>query len=433
MVTKTTATLAEAVLKKTNPELAGIFVPMKLTVIKDRETEDEDGILVYDKMVKNIATYANHQNKVTAADLFSNDPFHIWMEKASKKYFASKGALSTGWYYERARKKYVQEQFKLKGEQLKRFLVKYPKKQIINKEQLAMYLTAVNCHPDIVSKGKNWVFKEFGTEIAREYKKDRALFNEYYFRKCVCAAIIFRTVDSYLTDNMRKPDFWYKPGGYKLNIVPYTIAKIISAIPKGYTLDWQRIWNAQGVSPAFMDEIKKVTVMTNDFINQSRGMIVTEYCKKPDTWITFRDNVPYDLSDRFKSELVSLEEDKEIQTGARKEQKDIDELVIVMDMIKAGPKYWDNLLCLGKRRKVLSNSEEVALYKITEFVRRGLIPQGNNGKVPRKTMELINIVLAIKDKLEAEGIAGDQLLVFDDDYMSDVDVVELSITSNRKV
>ena len=232
---------------------------------------------------------------------------------------------------------------------------------------------------------------------------------------------------------MRKPDFWYKPGGYKLNIVPYTIAKIISAIPNGYTLDWQRIWNAQSVSPAFMDEIKKVTLMTNDFINQSRGMIVTEYCKKPDTWITYRDNVPYDLSDKFKNELVSYEEDKEIQTGARKEQKDIDELVIIMDMIKAGPKFWDNLLCLGKKQKALSNSEEVALYKITDFVRKGLIPQGNNGKVPRKTMELVNIVLAIKDKLEAEGITGDQLPKFDDDYMSDVDVVELNITSNRKI
>lgn len=430
---QTTATLAEAVLKKTNLDLTGIYVPMKLTVIKDRDTEDDDGILVYDKMVKNIATYANHQNKVTAADLFSNDPFHIWMEKASKKYLATKGVLSTGWYYERARKKYDQEQFKLKGEALKRFLIKYPKKQIINKEQLAVYLTAVNCRPDIVSKGKNWVFKEFGTVIAKEYKKDRALFNEYYFRKCVCAAIIFRTVDSYLTDNMRKPDFWYKPGGYKLNIVPYTVSKIISAIPKGYTLNWQQIWNTQSVSPAFMEEIKKVTVITNDFINQSRGMIVTEFCKRPDTWINYRDNVRYNLSDRFKSELVSIEEDKEKQKVAQKDQKDTNELLIIMDMVKAGAQYWDKLLNLGKQRKLLSNSEEVALYKIKEFVKKGLIPQGNNGKVPRKTMELVNIVIAIKEKLEAEGLASNQLPSFDDDYMSDVDVVQINITSNRKI
>lgn len=78
---QTTASLAEAVLKRTNIELDGIYVPMKLTVIEDRETENEDGVRFYDQMVQAIAKYANSQNKVTAADLFSNDPFHIWMEK----------------------------------------------------------------------------------------------------------------------------------------------------------------------------------------------------------------------------------------------------------------------------------------------------------------------------------------------------------------
>ena len=86
---QTTASLAEAVLKKTNRELEGIYVPMKLTVIEDRETEDESGVRFYDSMVQAIAKFANSQNKVTAADLFSNDPFHIWMEKMSKKIWLS--------------------------------------------------------------------------------------------------------------------------------------------------------------------------------------------------------------------------------------------------------------------------------------------------------------------------------------------------------
>lgn len=90
---QTTATLADAVLKKTNVGLEGIYVPMKLTVIEDRETENEDGIRFYDKMVQDIARYANSQNKVTAADLFSNDPFHIWMEKMSKKCLGAPGEI----------------------------------------------------------------------------------------------------------------------------------------------------------------------------------------------------------------------------------------------------------------------------------------------------------------------------------------------------
>lgn len=71
--------------------------------------------------------------------------------------------------------------------------------------------------------------KAFGTEISEIYKKNKEAFNEFYFKKCICAAIIYRTVDSYLEthkDSARKPTgFWYKTGGYKLNIVPYSIAK----------------------------------------------------------------------------------------------------------------------------------------------------------------------------------------------------------------
>ena len=100
-----------------------------------------------------------------------------------------------------------------------------------------MYLTAVACKPHIVSKGKNWVMKEFGEEIGKEYRNDKSVFNEFYFKKCVCAAILFRSVDDYLEtnkDSARRPTgFWYKAGGYKLNIVPFTIAKIISSIPLG--------------------------------------------------------------------------------------------------------------------------------------------------------------------------------------------------------
>lgn len=102
---------------------------MKLTVIEDRETENEDGVRFYDEMVQAIAKYANSQNKVTAADLFSNEPFHIWMERMSKKHLAPPRlfTIPTGWYYERSRKRYQQEQLKLRGDDAKRFQAKFPK------------------------------------------------------------------------------------------------------------------------------------------------------------------------------------------------------------------------------------------------------------------------------------------------------------------
>lgn len=408
---QTTASLAEAVLKKTNTELDGIFVPMKLTVIDDRETENEDGVRFYDQMVQAIAKYANSQNKVTAADLFSNDPFHIWMEKSSKRWLApsAKYAIPTGWYYERSRKRYQQELFKIRSVvDQKRFQAKFPKDQLITKEQLGMYLTTMAQRPHIVAKGKNFVIKEFNTIITQEYRANKAVFNEFYFKKCICAAIIYRTVDNYLETNKdsakKQTGFWYKAGGYKLDIVPYSIAKILHSIPKGYTLNWDYIWNHQMVSPAFMREIELATKMTNDFICDSHGIIVTEYCKKEDTWVAFRDTVSYTPSDRFIDELMPEGLVKEQEESAQKEQKGVDDLKYVMQIIEPGAEYWQKLFVEGVKRGALKYSDQTWLKQAMEFASKGDIPCSSSGKVPYKTMTMAKTVMEIKERLESLGI-----------------------------
>lgn len=407
---QTTATLAEAVLKKTNTELTGIFVPMKLTVIPDRQSEDEDGILLYDRMIQDIARYANSQNRVTPADLFSNDPFHIWMEKSSKKYLAPPVhyAIQTGWYYERSRKKYDQEQVKLHGDALKRFQAKFPKKQIINKEQLAVYLTALAGKPYVVSKGKSWVMKEFGASIRDEYASNKEVFNERYYQRCICAAIIYRGVDSYLEINKKNADFWYKPGGYKGNIVPYTISRIMSAIPKGYTLDWDLIWKKQSIPQGFMKEIQKVTFLTNEFICKSRGLIVSEYCKKESTWISFCDSVKYEPGKEFIDELIPIIDEKAQAKEAKKEQKNINDLEQVTYIIKKGSDYWRKLALAGLQQKLLSDtSDQIYLQQAITMASSGKIPCSANGRVPSKTMTMIKTVKNIEERLLAEGVSID--------------------------
>ena len=409
---QTTASLAEAVLKKTNTDLKGIYVPMKLTVIDDRESEDENGIRFYDAMVQSIAKFANSQNKVTAADLFSNDPFHIQMEQMSKRYLAPPGqsAVPTGWYYERSRKKYKQEQIKLSKDSQKRFQSKFPKSQVITKEQLAMYITTVfSLRPDIVSKGKNWTMKAFGTEISEIYKKNKEAFNEFYFKKCICAAIIYRTVDSYLEthkDSARKPTgFWYKTGGYKLNIVPYSIAKIISSIPEGLSLDWTQRWNKQAISPSFMREIEIVTKMTNDFICDSNGVIVTEYCKKLSTWEEFRDKIGYSPSADFLSELISTAEVKEYEHDAKSDKKDDNNLKNIMAIINRGADYWQNLVRIAQNNRIsVSYQELTAIKQLIDVSVTGKLPITSSGKVPSKVTKAVQLALALEDKLKTEGL-----------------------------
>lgn len=413
---QTTASLSEAVLKRTNTTLEGIYVPMKLTVIDDRETENENGVRFYDEMVQSIAKFANSQNKVTAADLFSNDPFHIQMEKMSKRYFAPPGqsAVPTGWYYERSRKKYKQEQVKFSKDEQKRFMSKFPKSQIITKEQLAMYITSVfSMRPDIVSKGKNWTMKAFGTEISEAFRKNRESFNEFYFKKCVCAAIIYRTTDDYLErhkDSARNPTgFWYKAGGYKLNIVPYSIAKIMSSIPEGFSLDWEKIWNEQALSPAFMYEIEIVTKMTNDFICDSNGVIVTEYCKKLATWENFRDKVSYRPSIDFVTELVSTADIKKSEHTAGSEEKETNNLHKIMEIVNLGVDYWRNVVKIAQEHRITTTYQELtAIRQLVEMAESGKIPITPSGKVPSRVAKAIQTALGLEDKLIAEGLLKKQ-------------------------
>lgn len=393
---QTTASLADAVLKKNNVELDGIYVPMKLTVIEDRESVDAEGVRFYDSMVEKIARYANSQNKVTAADFFSNSPFHILMEQMSKKHLAppvNGSPNPTGWYYERTKKKYNQEQMKMTKAEKVRFALKFPKKQIIKKEELAKYLYAIEMKPDLVAKGSNWVIKDFGAAINEAYKKNKAQFNEYYFKKCVAATILYRTVDRYLEKLKRIPDAWYTVGGYKMNIVPYSIAKIVSCIPEGYSIDWMKIWNEQEVFPALMAEIEVVTKMTNDFICNSHGMIVTEYCKKKDTWELYK-KMPYQLSKEFLDSLISDSYEKEQHLSAMASQKSDNEIKDALKLVAFGSDYWKNLLS-GAMTKNMLNFKEISLIKV-------VIDAEKTGKLP--TAAQTKMIFQIQKKINDEGI-----------------------------
>lgn len=311
---QTTATIASIVLKKeTNNNFDKVFIPAKITVIQERERTNEDGSNNYDSMVSNISKYANSQNKVTTADLFSNHPFHIELEKNSRRHFTpliEGSTITTGWYYERSRKKYNQEQIKMSKTDKVKFSKKFPKDQVITKEKLSKYIYSVEQKPHIVSKGNDFIMKTLGEDLEKASKlrnisKD---VNEYYFKKCICYSIIFNTVDKIVVSAS-----WYKQGGYKLNIVPYTISYIFSLMPPNYSIDWDKIWQKQDLYNELYNELGKVAKYINDFIySNNNGMIITEYCKKEATWELIKTTLEYTPSIEF-IESLTLNENLKIK------------------------------------------------------------------------------------------------------------------------
>ena len=148
--------------------------------------------------------------------------------------------------------------------------------------------------------------------------------------------------------------------------------------------------------------------MTNDFICESRGVIVTEYCKQLSTWETYRDKVKYMPSREFLNELMSEELVREQESSAITAEKEISDLQVIMDMISKGAFYWNKLMEEGMKKSLISYQEQTAIKQVVNMALTGNIPASNSGKVPYKTMSTIKMVLAVKDKLEAEGIVIDE-------------------------
>lgn len=380
---QTTASMTSAVLKDKLP-LDNIFIPMKLTVIKNDD---------YDTMIQNISRYANSQNPVKEADLFSNHPFHRTFETLSKKVAApiyGDNVNNTFWYYERSRGKYEQEQLKfVRKSEKDAFFRKYPKSQVIKKEELAKYFTCGELlRPDIVSKGSAKCMSFFAEYIDEKYQKNPEYFNDEFYRMAICFVILFRT-----TDKIVNKAEWYNVGGYKMNIVPYTISKLIQSIPKGYCLDYDLIWKKQQLYPSLNAQIEKIARITNEFIQKSNGIIVTEYCKKEDTWKKYKD-VSISLDKSFLDDLASKEIiESKIQSSIKEKklEKDVNCMVEVYNL---GSTYWTNLLAEGMKRHILSPTEMDLLKLAVAYADGKKFPSDKQAK----------LIWKIREKLDQAGV-----------------------------
>jgi hypothetical protein len=301
--------------RKDKADLTQIFVQMKLSVIDNEESE---------KVVPRISEYANTQNRVQAADFFSNHAYHIRMEEFSRRLWApaGKGAQrETKWFYERARGQYADAQAKLTPAEQKRFKAENPKPQMLTKTDLAKFENVWDDHPRYVNLGAEKNFARYAARIGKEWDKSSDSFNEAYFKRAVARGIIFRA-----TERIVSAQPWYN-NGYRANIVAYTLA-VLSELTRRQekSLDFQRVWNAQAISPILESTIAVVASRVNDdLLRPMQGISnISEWAKREACWTRMLENMDEFadlLPDEFDGECLSRDDHLSEKRAARITQK----------------------------------------------------------------------------------------------------------------
>lgn len=390
---QTTASLSNSIRIKQEAKnnINSLYVPMKLTVLNIEDDMSEEQEKMYSEMTKTISSCANNQNAIKSADFFSNHPFHVKMEQLSKQVKAPPvggNPYQTIWFYERSRGKWEQEQMKLDGAPKNRFREMHPKKQVVNKEKFAKCFNSILMNPHSVCKSVSDNFKAFSPYIENLYANHQDSVNEEFFKKGICAIIIFDTLDSLVSKAS-----WYPKGGNKAQIVPYAISKLMSLIPKGSDIDWIIIWKKQMLYPELAEELIKIAFCAHEYLmKKAAGGIVRTISRNISVWNEFKAE-SYSLSKSFIKTLISLDESKDVEKAARRTHKFKSDIDASVEVFNRGSNYWLSIYNDLVKESILSYGDSSFIKSIADYIARGNLPTSAQCK------RLIKIL----DKAEEKG------------------------------
>lgn len=358
---QTTASLFWA-RKKHRADLDEVNVQMKLSVIPESMKDR------FEEIVSNISNYANSQNKVSDADLFSNHPFHREMEKLSRRSGAASpggGTSQTYWFYERARAQYDNERRALGKAEQGKFDRRFPKSQLISKTDFAKYWSCWEQLPQFVSRGAQKNFQKVADRIVTQWGKNPDIFSEVFFKRIVGVAILYKAME----DRIQKEP-WYD--GYRINIIAYTLALVFHAVERrGVRLNLLAIWNAQRVDAAVIDQLAEFAEnvyagLRDDPLRSTRPQWgnLGQWFKEDRCWEDAKDfgiDLPESLSPLLISSVLYHSQGV---AGAKVKQIDngIEAQIEVVELHKDG--YWQRLLDWNQTDPILTDLELEAVTKL---------------------------------------------------------------------
>lgn len=368
--------------------LGRVQVQMKLSVVPEELVE---------RIVPKISRFANTQNRISEADFFSSSPFHIQMERISRRLAAppQAGALSgSKWFYERARGQYRDQMAYSTPAEKRRIQTEFPKEKVIVKTDLAKYVVTFEGRPDVVSRGAQKCFMHFADQTAKQWKTSPASLNEIWYRNACSMALLFRWTDKMIAQS----DWYANDRGYKSQTVTYTLAWLAKRIvEKGKAgLNWQHLWNMQEVPEELQDVIRdlapQIAAAIRDTPDTARN--IGEYCKMQACWENVR-KAEFDIDDLPDHLLMEVEDEKVAKKDARvvaRIDKDIDFEVRLFALMPKAPR----ILAIAKQKKLMSPRTEAALRKLEK----------GDGLISKPEQNALKFLFR---KLEEEGVLVEEI------------------------
>lgn len=372
--------------RKDKAPLDKIFVQMKLSVVDSEKREE---------VIPRISEYANTQNKVNAADFFSNHPFHIRIEEFSRRIWApaKRGAArESKWFYERARGQYNDAQAKLSIAEKKKFLSDFPVSQMFSKTDLAKYENVWDEKPMYVNHGAQKNFAQYARRIGQEWTESSDRFNEMYFKRIIARAILFKRIEKMIPGQS-----WYT-GGYRANIVAYTLAMLSKICSdEGKSIYFLKIWEAQDINESTAQAlITCAEFVHGDIMNPPAGISnISEWCKKEACWERLQNRIrelKSLLTESFLESLVSKNEVKDQIKYAAKVQKMDLAFEAQKKVFEISAQRWKTIALEGIKKKMFSSKEQDILAIVVQMP----------NKIPSEKQSLI--LMEVLSKVTLEGI-----------------------------
>lgn len=343
---QTTASIAASISDR-EVDLSKVYVPMKISVIRDKDHSDE--------IVKAISTYANSQTAIRNSDFSANEPFLVDLESFSRSEWVPNGKSkpTCKWYFERTRGQYFDQLAQLSGFNEKNFRIEYPKSQRFTKTDVAKYEASWKQRPYDVCRGAE---KNYTIYVA-EIKRDKPIVTVAYYKRIIAEGILFNTIDSIVRSK--------NLGGYKANMNTYIMSSL--SVLSDENLDMTYIWENQIVQQAVVDKIEElipiVWIHLTGVSSSNQVQNVGEWTKKADCWNKLK--LKLGDIDKFDDELLQKEINEDGSYLNETQQNRIKEAEAY------SPQFWFALANWAKVNNMLTPIDRKAAFNFGTMRSRG--------------------------------------------------------------